>query len=260
MIFTVADLLATRAVTHGKVTAVESGQETLSYLELHNRSQACAAVLTERGLRAGDRIVLLLPNSLEALAWFFGAMRVGAVVVVVSVSLKSPQVGYIARHSGATLAVTNRRLRTLLDESGMEDDRVLDPALPDAIAPSEVQDEPIGRDLAAVIYTSGSTGRPKGVMVTHANILAGARIVASYLRLGSADRTLSVLPWSFDAGLNQVLATFWAAGTLVIPWSTYPPDICRALSEADITGLAGVPPLWEMMVQPAIDILEYRPS
>ena len=85
-------------------------------------------------------------------------------------------------------------------------------------------------------------------MVTHANLLAGARIVAGYLGLGPADRTLSALAWSFDAGLNQVLATMWAGGTLVITESTYPPDICHALSADGITGLAGVPPLWEMLV------------
>lgn len=246
--FTVADLLDSHAVTHGKATAVQVGQATLSYQELHDRALACATVLTERGLRHGDRIALLLPNSVEALGWFFGAMRVGAVAVIVSVSLKSPQVGHIIRHSGARLVVTNRRLRPLLNESAVQDDRVLHAALPDTVTPSVVQGGPIGRDLAALIYTSGSTGLPKGVMVTHANLVAGARIVATYLRLGSADRTLSVLPWSFDAGLNQVLATFWAGGTLVIAESTYPPDVCRALSAADITGLAGVPPLWEMMV------------
>ena len=245
--FTVADLLDSRAVTQGKATAVQVGHETLSYQELQDTALACATMLTERGLRHGDRIALLLPNSVEALGWFFGAMRVGAVAVTVSVSLKSPQVGHIIRHSGADLVVTSRRLRPLLNESAVQDDRVLDAALPDTVARSVVEDGPIGRDLAALIYTSGSTGLPKGVMVTHANLVAGARIVASYLRLGSSDRTLSVLPWSFDAGLNQVLATFWAGGTLVIAESTYPPDVCRALSAADITGLAGVPPLWEMM-------------
>jgi acyl-CoA synthetase (AMP-forming)/AMP-acid ligase II len=100
-----------------------------------------------------------------------------------------------------------------------------------------------------IIYTSGSTGPAKGVMVTHRNLLAGGQIVAEYLGLSTEDRTLSVLPWSFDAGLNQVFNTFWAGGTLVIAGSTFAPEVCRILGHAQITGLAGVPPLWEQLTR-----------
>jgi acyl-CoA synthetase (AMP-forming)/AMP-acid ligase II len=73
--------------------------------------------------------------------------------------------------------------------------------------------------------------------------------VARYLELTPEDRVLSVLPWSFDAGLNQVLSTFYARGTVVIPRSGFPPDVCRSLTKHRITGLAGVPPLWESLVR-----------
>ncbi|WP_323690274.1 AMP-binding protein [Rhizobium sp. AN95] len=61
----------------------------------------------------------------------------------------------------------------------------------------------IGEDLAAILYTSGSTGSPKGVMLSHRNLLAGARIVRTYLEITGKDRILSILPFSFDYGLNQ---------------------------------------------------------
>lgn len=70
-------------------------------------------------------------------------------------------------------------------------------------------------ELAMIIYTSGSTGRPKGVMLTHRNIVAGARSVARYLGLGPDDRLLSVLPYSFDYGLNQLTTMMLLGGTVV---------------------------------------------
>ena len=68
------------------------------------------------------------------------------------------------------------------------------------------------KDLAAILYTSGSTGKPKGIMLSHANIIAGASIVSTYLEINAAERILAVLPFSFDAGLNQLTTAFQQGG------------------------------------------------
>ncbi|XTZ13736.1 AMP-binding protein [Micromonospora echinospora] len=246
-IFTLVDLLEQRATDSGTEIAISSPGETLTYRDVAALAAGRAAVLHDLGVRRGDRVALLLPNCADAVSWFFGALGLGAVAVFVNDSLRQRQVSHIVRHSGATVAVTNRRLRPLLDGSDLDDRHIVDVTV--AAAGRSVPPAPVvSRDLAALIYTSGSTGQPKGVMVTHGNLVAGARIVAAYLGLTAADRTLSVLPWSFDAGLNQVLATFWAGGRLVIAGSTYPPDVCRTLAAAGATGMAGVPPLWELLV------------
>ena len=69
----------------------------------------------------------------------------------------------------------------------------------------------IEKDLAAILYTSGSTGKPKGVMLSHAQVMAGSSIVSTYLEITEADRILAVLPFSFDAGMNQLM-TAWQQG------------------------------------------------
>src|SRR5437667_702 len=77
--------------------------------------------------------------------------------------------------------------------------------------------EVAGGDAPAIIlYTSGSTGKPKGILVSHANLLAGARIVAGYVGIRSDERILGVLPLSFDYGLNQLLTAVHRGCTLVL--------------------------------------------
>jgi amino acid adenylation domain-containing protein len=248
MISTIPELLAGLAATGPDAEAVVQGDRALTRAELATAAASRTAALRRHGIGPGDRVAVLERNSIEALEWILGAAGAGAVVVVVHESLRAAQVGHIVRHSGAGALVAGRRLRSGLADADLGTAVPIDLHERGDPAGGAVADPgPIGGDLAALIYTSGSTGLPKGVMVTHANVVAGARIVARYLGLTAADRTLSVLPWSFDAGLNQVFATFAAGGTLVIAGSRFSPELCRSLRAHRITGMAGVPPLWEMM-------------
>jgi acyl-CoA synthetase (AMP-forming)/AMP-acid ligase II len=113
-------------------------------------------------------------------------------------------------------------------------------ALPDAVTE---------KDLAAILYTSGSTGRPKGVMLSHANIRAGASIVSDYLKITHADRLMAVLPFSFDAGLNQLTTAVQQGGTVVLVSFVLAKQVVRALIDQRITGLAGVPTFWNLLAQ-----------
>lgn len=98
--------------------------------------------------------------------------------------------------------------------------------------------------MAAILYTSGSTGRPKGVVLSHRNIVAGAQSVAAYLELNAEDRLLSVLPHSFDYGLNQLTTTFLVGASAVLLDHLFARDVVNAMVRYRCTGLAAVPPLW----------------
>ena len=99
-------------------------------------------------------------------------------------------------------------------------------------------------DLALVQYTSGSTGRPKGVVLSHRNMVAGAKSVASYLENGPQDTLLAALPLSFDAGFSQLTTAFHAGARVVLLNYLMPRDVLKAMEREKVTGLTAVPPLY----------------
>jgi amino acid adenylation domain-containing protein len=247
MLHTVAGLLMTRDRQTQSRVAIIDGDRRISYAELAELAAQYAAFLRSLRTAPGDRVALLLPRSIETAAAFFGTQLAGAVAVFISDRLRAHQVAQIIADAEAAAVLTTARLRPLLKASSITADRVHDADRPAVTASGRGLGRPIGKDLALLAYTSGSTGPPKGVMLTHDALMAGAAIVADYLGLTAADRTMAFLPWSFDYGLNQVLSTLYAGGTVVIHRSAFPPDLCRTLIDAQVTGLAGVPSLWALL-------------
>lgn len=215
----------------------------LTYAELDAQVSAVAGALAAR-IATGDRVAVWLPKSIECVVLLFAIARAGAVMVPVNPVLKGQQVAHILEDSGAALLVTHRARAAGLGEVPcpvllLETDwaTLLSGTATTADAP--------GADrLAALLYTSGSTGRPKGVMVSHANLLTGARSVAAYLGTRADDHVLSVLPLSFDFGFSQLTTAFLSGAAVVLLDYLTPRDVVQACARHGITQLAAVPPLW----------------
>jgi acyl-CoA ligase (AMP-forming) (exosortase A-associated) len=107
----------------------------------------------------------------------------------------------------------------------------------------------IDTDMAAIFYTSGSTGNPKGVVLSHRNIVAGAKSVASYLGNHAGDTLLAVLPLSFDAGFSQLTTAFHVGARVVLLNYLLPRDVLRAMERECVTALTAVPPLYIQLAQ-----------
>ncbi len=233
--------------------ALVTREGPLDYAGLERAVGALAAGLKARGLKAGGRVASWLPKSRMTSLLPLACARAGLVHVPINPLLKRAQVSHILADSGAGLFITGQaRLATLEAEdlpsscSALNEEEsavLLDGS--ETLPPSSADPD----ELAALLYTSGSTGRPKGVMLSHANMWLGAISVAHYLGLTPEDRTLGVLPLSFDYGQNQLLST-WAAGGCVIPIEYLAArDVIRAIERHDVTTLAGVPPLWVQLVE-----------
>jgi len=244
--------------------------ERLTYTQVWERTSGLAHGLRRAGIARGDRVGIFLEASVPQALSVFAISRAGGVFVPINGLLFPQQVAHIAQDCGMTGLITSasklHQLLPVLDAvpslkflvvvaDGEAPKTTLDAfdlaelcRLP---APADWKETSIEKDLAALIYTSGSTGRPKGVMLSHAQIMAGSSIVSTYLGISESDRILAVLPFSFDAGLNQLMTAFQQGGTLVLMTFVFAREIVQMLLKERITGLAGVPTLWSLLAQPS---------
>jgi acyl-CoA ligase (AMP-forming) (exosortase A-associated) len=268
----VHQLLTGSALRRPDQTCLVHRGKSLTYSELAENCLKLAGALKQAGVRPGDRVATYLDKSVEEVYGLLASSMVGGVFVDINGLLKGKQVAHILRDSGARVLLTSPgRLKTISRElagapelvalvttsGGTESESEARSSLP-RLELTDVLDhgEPLGSpprridaDPAGIIYTSGSTGLPKGVVVSHRNVVAGAESVSSYLHNTGDERILSIMPFSFDYGLNQLTTTLLVGATLVLQNYLGPADIVRALEKEDITGLGGIPPVWSQLLQ-----------
>jgi acyl-CoA ligase (AMP-forming) (exosortase A-associated) len=249
--------------------ALVHGKERLTYREVSARTAGLATGLRNAGLTRGDRIGIYVEASIQQVVSIFGISEAGGVFVPINGTLFPDQVAHIARDCGMKgLITTRKKLASLVEvlpqilsleflvltEEG--ESQEVKPTVHDfeefcgLQSTTPANEASISKDLAAILYTSGSTGKPKGVMLSHANVMAGSSIVSTYLGITASERILAVLPFSFDAGMNQLMTAFQQGGTCVLINFVFAREVVQALNKERITGLAGVPTLWSLLAQP----------
>ena len=261
--FTLDHLLRNSAERNPSAIALIDGGRSFTFAELDTEAGKLAAALQANGVKRGDRVGVLVEKSWESVVSIFGINRAAATFVNLSPLLKADQITHIMNNCQVSLLIADTSL--LPDEPlprvnavfahGEETPGIAWAGAVVSLAEAMSAAKPVmqlsakSSDLATIIYTSGSTGRPKGIMLTHTNAVAGAQIVNTYLENSADDRVLCVLPFNFDAGLNQLLTMIRIGGTAVLQRSLLPGDILKNLRDHSITGLAGVPPLWAVLQQ-----------
>src|SRR6185369_8878449 len=234
-------MLQSSAHRYPEKEALVHGDRRLSYSEVATQCASAAAGLRAAEMRRGDRVGIYLDPSIDQVLSIFAISQAGGVYVPVNTVLFPDQVAHIVRDCGMKgLITTPEKLKALApvladipslefyvvtgESNGFGHDHSEQDGKPvhsfEAMLSSEVaagyKDWGISKDLAAILYTSGSTGKPKGVMLSHANIMAGSSIVSDYLRITERERILAVLPFTFDAGMNQMMTAFQQGATLVL--------------------------------------------
>lgn len=263
----VFDLIADSASRAPEAIALRDGSKSLTYGELQAQVMLTAYLLLAHRLQRADRVGVYLEKRIETVIALFGAAAAGGVFVPVNPLLKAEQVSHILIDCNVRMLVTSlERLEllrpTLSACADLHTLVIVGDALPPPVeglemvlwqdreqAPVRAPYRVIDADMAALLYTSGSTGRPKGVVLSHRNIVAGAASVSQYLENTAEDRILSVLPLSFDYGLNQLTTAFRVGACAVLMNYLLPRDVIRAVAREKITGLAAVPPLWVQLAQ-----------
>ena len=223
---------------------------SLTYATLQARVSAFAASLLRLGIAKSDRVGIYLDKRFETVVAAFGAAAAGAMFVPLNPLLKPEQVGYILRDCNVRVLVTSpERLATLVADpcrmprpapcrrdgdartsraAYRRRARRLDARC--STPPRGAGHRVIDIDMAAILYTSGSTGQPKGVVLSHRNMVAGAKSVASYLGNHPDDTLLAALPLSFDAGFSQLTTAFHVGARVVLINYLLPQDVLKALA------------------------------
>ena len=269
MDYLIHHMLRKSAIRIPEKEALVHGNSRLTYSQVARQSVNLAASLRKAGLRRGERVGIFLDPSVPQVLSIFAVCQAGGVFVPINQMLFPEQVGHIAQDCEMTAIITTRAKLASLEAVVQHNTTLRFVVVDDPIAVSyndkkvygfsdmsqsgsgsELSDQNIEKDLAGILYTSGSTGKPKGVMLSHAQIMAGSSIVSAYLDISENDRILAALPFSFDAGMNQLMTAFQQGGTVILINFVFARDIVQALIKEKVTGLAGVPTLWNLLVQP----------
>ncbi len=272
----IQDFITLSASSRGAQVALTHKAQSLSYCELSTRIRSLATGLIGSNhanfkpsapkLNPGDRIAIYLPKQIESVISLFAATTAGGVFVPINSLLKPAQVNYILDNCQVSVLITSlsryRQLKKSLSETHTIRILLTDCAQSDCPEECEPWDELLLNhnstecnseniypqrqpdDIAAILYTSGSTGLPKGVVLSHRNLIEGAKSVAQYLINQENDKILAVLPLSFDYGLSQLTTAFLVGAEVVLLEYLLPRDVINAVAKYQITGLAAVPPLW----------------
>jgi len=260
------------ALFHGEIKA--------TFQEINSLANRLAYFLLSKGLQKGDRVVMAMENSLEAVVSYYGILKAGGVTVEVSEKSTKAEVSYFIENSEAGIGILSKASARRLD--GL--------MVPVIIGPDHVFSNPLGEyvpwkcigeyvpwkdiwgeyvpwkstnddiphnpgihikedDLASIIYTSGSTGRPKGVMLTHGNICSNTAPIVSYLGIRESDRVMAILPFYYVYGKTLLNTHFSMGGSIVINNQVaFPTAVVQDMAEKEITGFAGVPSTFAMLM------------
>jgi len=258
----------------GFIAPWEGGFRPIAYEEWWGRIERLSAALRGSGLLPGDRALLLMETRYEWLICDLAILCCGAWTVPLYSSLPAAQLAHPIADSTPRIAIVSRPelLARLLAAPGAADtlravyllDGVPPPVSPIPIIPvSEACDgarpgaaeeralreirEGIGPDdPSCIIYTSGTSTAPKGVLLSHANILSNARMIAEALPIGSSDRCLAVLPLAHSLERTAEYATIAAGG--VLAYGRGIESLARDAMAVRPTVLLGVPRLFEQIL------------
>jgi long-chain acyl-CoA synthetase len=266
------DMLDRAADRYGSRVAMiarrPSGEQTqTTYRELRDKAHRAALLLATRGIKPGDRVLLIGENSPDWVLGYFAILCAGAIAVPLDQLISVEELAPICKIAEPAAALRSsavyKRLGSTLKDAHP---KLIEIDLGELARPFILRGDaktpaapPERKALASILFTSGSTGAPKGVMLSHANFAAEIAMLSRVFVLGADDVVLSLLPlhhaFEFTCGMLLPLAS---GATIVYPLEVDAKTLSRTLADVRPTALIGVPAVWEAVHRRIVDEVEAR--
>src|SRR5436190_2251817 len=235
--------------------AVVDGDLRLSYEQFFDRCDAWSAALQGLGVKQGDRVATIAPNTHAQLESFYAVPQLGAVLVPINFRLTADDFAYILEHSGTTVVCAHcdqldavdsirDRLPGVQHFVAFEEPRDGWISYEEAISAAEPSFERPSideSDLLTINYTSGTTARPKGVMITHRNAALNSIGTLVHLPMRCDDRYLWTLPMFHANGWTYTWTVTAAGATHVCLRKVEPGAVFEAIRNEGITWMCAAP-------------------
>jgi long-chain acyl-CoA synthetase len=247
---------------HPDKIALIHEQTRATYEQINAMANRVARALIGIGVGADTRVAVILHNSIEYVASYYGVLKTGAACVSLSTDVRPDGLVPLLKEVEPAAMISSTRFETLLSDtplssSGiraliMSQPKTKSTAMPfpvvaleDIVSGGDASNPDLAIDqsrLACLIYTSGSTGLPKGAMLTHRNIVHNTDSICTYLNLTADDRQMVVLPFFYVMGKSLLNTHFAVGGSVVINNRfAYTGAIIRQMIDEQVTGMSGVP-------------------
>ena len=240
---------------YGEREAVVDGELRMTYAQFFDRIDRWSSALQRLGVRAGDRVAYLAPNTHAQLESFYAVPQIGAVLVPLNYRLTADDFVYLINHSGARVVCVHADYLAAVDSI-----RAQLPAVEHFVALEGVcagwldyeslveqaqgefdRPEISESDLLTINYTSGTTSRPKGVMITHRNAYMNTVGTLVHQPMTCADRYLWTLPMFHANGWTFVWTVTAAGATHVCLRKVEPHAVFELMAKEHITMLCAAP-------------------
>lgn len=249
------DFLHRAARLYADKVAIVDGEKRFTYAQYQERANRLSNALLALGVKKGDRVCILSPNSHFFLESIYGTSQIGAILVPLNFRLVPEDHEYILNHAGVKVVLVDREQVPIIDEirprlstvkhwvaacqpghdpapEGWQDWESLVQAASAEPPPAIELDE---NDVVSINYTSGTTARPKGVMLTHRGLYLNAYNLIAHLGVQHDDVELWTLPMFHCNGWGGVYALTGVGGTHVVLRAVDGGDIWRLIADEKVT-------------------------
>jgi long-chain acyl-CoA synthetase len=235
----------------------EADGRSYTYAEFDAAVNRAARVLAARGIKKGDGVSLLMPNSPEYIIVYFACFKLGALAGPVNSLLKAEEITYVIANSEARALLINSEFLPrveairhelpdlqhviVFDDEAQATTEFSADALPDVLIRKD--------DEAIIIYTSGTTGKPKGCLLTHGNLIANARQITRWLNFTEHDCLLTVMPlFHMNAVSVTTMTPLYAGASTVVSPKFSASRFWQIISDYKVTSFGSVATMLSMLL------------